>query len=397
MGVDRAAGAEASGAGSGVLQWAISRAARSFGRYGGVFLQATSTFDDSLLFAGAAGFLTTGSMARVSINDAFEVASVTKMVTATVVLQLVEEGHLQLDQYWASVGNGAVAGNVQEHVPAWPARFSNVTVMQLLQHTSCLPNYWEDGSDFVKAFEAKPDRVWQTWELLSYAAAMQTPCEQRDRGKESAFHYADTNYLLLGLMVEHLTSKPLPAAFRDRVFTPAGMSRQGTYCKFLEGRPQDAPPLAARYMGTMQLTGQKRHSADSFAAGGIVTTAEDLEKFMSALSSGRLFQGGTSTLQKMQSWVPAKRGPGFWYGLGVMKIDLAGFSSPFSPFRPEGYIWGHEGFGGAFAWNWVPTSAPGMVITGTTNNEQRSYMDLVLAVLQSTQARGSLRGTGVQP
>ena len=45
---------------------------------------------------------------------------------------------------------------------------------------------------------------------------------------------ADTNYLLLGLVVEALTSSPLPAAFRERVFTPAGMSRQGTYCEFLE-------------------------------------------------------------------------------------------------------------------------------------------------------------------
>jgi len=82
------------------------------------------------------------------------------------------------------------------------------------------------------------------------------------------------------------------------------------------------------------------------------------------------------------SWIPAKRGPGFSYGLGLMRVDLDAQSGLltrlFSKQKPRGYIWGHEGFGGAFAWCWVPGHGrPNVIITGTTNNEARAYGMLI--------------------
>ncbi|CAJ1353353.1 unnamed protein product [Effrenium voratum] len=395
MGATQGASADRAGQDQVVFQKAVASTARTLGRYGGVLLQASTALDGSLLFAGAAGTLSTGARSNISVGDTFEVASVTKMVTATVILQLEDEGLLRLEDPWTSVKDGAVKAKVQEHVPTWPfQRFGDVTILQLLQHTSCLPNFWDDDSEFIKAFEADPNRLWSTWELLSYAADMAMPFPAAKRGTAEAFHYADTNYLLLGLVVEALTSSPLPAAFRERVFTPAGMSRQGTYCEFLEDRPQDAPPLAARYFGKLQITGNKQHSADSFAAGGIVSTAQDLEKFMGALASGKLFPlGGQRTLHKMMSWIPAKRGKGFWYGLGLMRVDLedqAGFFERFSRSKPRGYIWGHEGFGGAFAWYWVPgPEEDGLILTGTTNNEVRNYGDLIVKVVKQVQKKNA--------
>lgn len=367
------------------LNQAVSRAARR--GYGGVLLQAAAAMDGHVFFAGAAGHLMGSQTSQISTADSFEVASITKMVTATVVMQLVDEGQVQLDDVWSSVAD--VEAKVKEHVPSWPSeRFGNFTVAQLLQHTSGLPNYWDgDGStnEFIKAFEADSDRLWTTWELLSYAANMKTSCSAQQRGTAEAFAYADTNYLLLGLMVEALDRQTLPVIFRRRVFDPAGMSQKETYCEFLEERPAGAPPLASRYLGKLQITGNKQHSADSFAAGGIVSTTRDLEKFMAALASGKLFPiNGQATLQKMMCWIPAKRGPGWFYGLGLMRIDLkdqVGLLSRLRGNKAAGYVWGHEGFGGAFAWYWSNDERD-IIITGTTNDEDQAYGDLVMAAVQ---------------
>jgi len=373
------------------LQKAVKHTARSMGRYGGVLLQAAAAWDGNVIFSGASGHLTGSTTSQISPGDSFEVASVTKMVTATVVMQMVDEGSIQLEDPWRLVAKGQVEAKVKEHVPTWPSeRFGDFTIAQLLQHTSGLPSYWDDDCDFIKAFEADSDRLWTTWELLSYAAAMNTSCSASQRGTPKAFAYADTNYLLLGLMVEELDQQTLPHIFRRRVFDPAGMSRKETYCEFLEDRPAGAPPLASRYLGKLQITGKKQHSADSFAAGGIVSTAGDLEKFMKALASGKLFPvHGHATLNRMMTWISAKRGAGWWYGLGLMRIDLedqVGFLSRIWGNKTVGYVWGHEGFGGAFAWYWSSgTVEQDIIITGTTNNEGRSYGDLVMAAVQQTR------------
>jgi len=373
------------------LQKAVSHAARSMGQYGGVLLQAAAAWDGSVFFAGAAGNLTYGRHAsQLSTSDSFEVASITKMVTATVVMQMVDEGQLELDQSWRSVAGGQVEAKVKAHVPNWSFD-GDFTITQLLQHTSGLPNYWDDDSAFIQAFEADADRLWTTWELLSYAADMKPSCSAAQRGTPEVFSYADTNYLLLGVMIETLNGDTLPTIFRKRVFDPAGMSPKDTYCEFLEERPSGAPPLATRYLGKLQITGKKQHSADSFAAGGIVSTARDLEKFMAALASGKLFPNGEDTLKKMMCWIPAKRGAGWWYGLGIMRIDLEDQIGFFSMTRlwsnkPVGFLWGHEGFGGAFAWYWTHSGLEkGIIITGTTNNEGRAYGDLVMTAVQQMQ------------
>eukprot|EP00434_Breviolum_minutum_P032332 symbB.v1.2.028593.t1/scaffold3046.1/size64741/3 len=68
--------------------------------------------------------------------------------------------------------------------------------------TSDLPNHWDDDSAFLQAFEADADRLWTTWQLSSYATDMKPSCSAAQRGTPEAFSYADTNYLLLGLMIE---------------------------------------------------------------------------------------------------------------------------------------------------------------------------------------------------
>ena len=121
------------------VESAVKSASNSVGRYGGVVLQATAASNQSLLFAAAAGGLEHGAE-KISLRDSFEVASVTKIVTATAVLQLADEGLLHLDQDLHEVAEGRVSVMIQEKVPKWPLnRLRGVTIMQLLQHTSRSP------------------------------------------------------------------------------------------------------------------------------------------------------------------------------------------------------------------------------------------------------------------
>ncbi|CAE8614369.1 unnamed protein product, partial [Polarella glacialis] len=323
------------------------------------------------------------------VGCAFEVASVTKMVTAVIIMQLVNEGQLALDGAWSEVDGGSVSQLICENVRTWPGeRFGAATLRQLLQHTSGLPNYWDDDCRFVQLFEEDENHQWTTWELLGFAAQMPLSCAPGERGSAQSHRYADTNYLILGLVIEAVTCSPLATAFRLRVFEPAGMSASGTYCSFLELRPGAAPPLSRRYVYQLEITGKPQHAADSFAAGGIVSTSEDLGCFLRALSGGLLFPiGGLATLEKMKSWIPTPV-QGMSYGLGLMRIDLAdtaGCLSGRARRKLEGHLWGHMGFGGAFAWQWDSPGHPGdgAIITGTTNNEARCNEIMVVEVMKA--------------
>jgi len=206
------------------------------------------------------------------------------------------------------------------------------------------------------------------------------------RGTSEGHHYADTNYLLLGLLVEALAGGPLACVFRSRVFDVAGISAMGAWCAYLESPPAGAPPLSHRYMGSGVITGQARHSADSFAAGGIVTTAPDLAKLIAALGRGDLFPiGGMTTLATMMSWMPI--GTGMYYGLGLMRIDLPDAVSIVERLRThgqlKGHLWGHTGFGGAFAWQWEVPGHEGAIITGTTNNAERDEEKLICRIIRA--------------
>jgi D-alanyl-D-alanine carboxypeptidase len=116
--------------------------------------------------------------------------------------------------------------------------FPRATPRQLLAHTAGLPNYFRDGA-FAARLRQAPGRAWRPVELVDHAAAHETPRFAPGEG----FEYSDTGYVVAGLLVEHVTGRPLHEVYRELVFDPLEMDRT-----WLEGHePARTPEVAHHY------------------------------------------------------------------------------------------------------------------------------------------------------
>jgi D-alanyl-D-alanine carboxypeptidase len=249
-------------------------------------------------------------------NARFRIGSITKTFVAALVLKLAEDGKLELDD------------TVERWLPRAIAGGRRITIRQLLSHTSGLPDYVED-SRVVRDL----DRRWTPEELVALA-------DGQPRSRRGRFAYASTNYVLLGLVAERAGGAPLARQLTNRIFQPLGLRRTTFAPGILSGGfvRGHRPPS---HQGVV--TGPPREVEPSSvwwsgAAGGIVSTAEDVQRFYAALLGGRLLP--PASLRQMEELIPAGRNQ---YGLGI-----AVFPTPCGP------AWGHTGnVGGVVvvAWN----------------------------------------------
>ena len=153
---------------------------------------------------------------EVTVNDQFSIASITKSVTAAQVMQLVEAGELGLDD------------PVADHLPSDLDFDTNgATIRDLLSHRSGIPDY----ADTVD-LSADPLRFWTPAEVLAAIPAVRTTAGE-------AYAYGNTDYLLLGLVIEEVTGRPMAKVLRDGVLGIDGVGR-------LIYQPDDIPtqPIA---------------------------------------------------------------------------------------------------------------------------------------------------------
>ena len=230
----------------------------------------------------------------------FRIASVTKTLTATVVLQLVGEGKLRLDD------------PVERWLPGVVPNGANTSVRDLLRHTSGIRDF-----DDPKG-------------LLGPREVIAGPLSQSPLfAPGSAWSYSSTNYILLGLIVESATGSTFGEQLRRRILTPVRL-RNTTF----ERNPTDVamtPPYAHGYdlvssSRPIDVTAFKGH----WASGGIVSTADDLARFYSALLGGRLLR--KDLLGQMLATVPTANaandpngpwGPSVRFGLGIQALRMA--------------------------------------------------------------------------
>ncbi|KJK57456.1 beta-lactamase [Saccharothrix sp. ST-888] len=262
-------------------------------------------------YTAGVGDLATG--APVPVDGQVRIGSNTKTFVAVVVLQLVAERRVDLDASVDTYLPGLVRG---EGIDG-----RRITVRQLLQQTSGLPNYSDYLGDDVRYYAPR--------ELL--ATALQHPA---DFAPGTSWKYSNTNYVLAGLIVQKVTGRPLAEEIDRRVVRPAGLRH--TYFP----APGDAS------IREPHPHGYYRESADAplrditeidpswgWAAGQMVSTGSDLDRFLSALLAGRLLP--SAQLAQMRSTVPAEAtfGPGARYGLGLVS----------RPLPCGGLSWGHGG------------------------------------------------------
>jgi D-alanyl-D-alanine carboxypeptidase len=260
------------------------------------------------------GYGDTTAKTPVPWHANFRIGSATKTFTATMVLQLVGEGRLSLDDtvdHWLP---GVVAGNGNDG--------TKITVRQLLQHTSGLPDY-ADALDFLKTaagFEANRFRSL-TAPKLAATAMKYRPSFPPGTG----WRYSNTNYLLAGMIMKKVTGNDWQDEVQRRIIAPLGL--RNTYA-----------PHAFPYLPGPHALGYQRFASDepaidatvmspswADAAGAIISDTADVNTFLRALLGGRLLR--PAQLRQMQTTVPAPEFdrffPGARYGLGLMWVPTS--------------------------------------------------------------------------
>jgi D-alanyl-D-alanine carboxypeptidase len=261
-------------------------------------------------WSGAAGKADLRPATRMRANDRFRAGSIMKTFVAAATLQLAEERRFGLDEPLTAV-----------LPPRETARFpgaERITVRMLLNHTSGLGEYVDEALD--RQIAADPQRRWKLSEFLERAAA-----QPRFGAPGERFAYSNTNYNLLGLVLEHETGKPWRTVVRERVIDrlhlahtslpePGRMPRARDVAhgyQVINGRLQDLTDIDSSMAG---------------AAGGhaLLTTTQDLSRFLRGLLAGKLFQR-PETLAQMRTFVSTPNENGrVGYGLGLERYVLPG-------------------------------------------------------------------------
>jgi CubicO group peptidase (beta-lactamase class C family) len=288
-----------------------------------------------------------------SAGGQYFIASATKLYVSAIVMQLVNEESVELDVPAARYLAPSVMKGI--HILGGVDSSERITVRELLSHTSGIADYFEqsrsDGrSQFRDALDQ--DFGWSFEDVLRIAKEQMKPkFAPSTPGK--AF-YSDTNYQILGALIEAITGTPFEAAVQERIIHRLGLT--DTYPFSVESMHRYSEIAAMLY-------GKKRvHIPKAMASvradGGIVSTARDGITFLEAFMHGALFP--LRYLEEMQrSWRPIF--PPLQYGVGIMQFALPWYYSPFRPIPP---MVGHSGASGAVLF-YVPDLD--LYVSGTVN------------------------------
>ena len=242
--------------------------------------------------------------------DQFRVGSITKTAVSVVALQLAEQGRLSLRD------------SIESWLPHVVPNGSAITLRMLLNHTSGIFNYTDD-QDFLATVLAHPYRHWSPRELVDVATSHPPVF-----APGTDWSYSNTNYILVGLVLQKATGKSVADLVQQRVIRPLHLENTylagtaGFRSRFAHGY---APP---GLLGDSYVDLSRWSPSWAWAAGALVSNAPDLARFYQSLLSGRLLS--RAMLHQMTTTVSAA--PGLGYGLGIFTADT-----------PCGTIWGHDG------------------------------------------------------
>lgn len=287
----------------GLRPWLDDRAGQNL--FSGVVLVRQGT---KALIEHAAGLAHRGHRVPLTIDTRFQVASVGKMVTAVAALKMVEEGSLSLDR--------PLTGYLPpQYRPA--SLDDRHTLHHLLSHTSGLPNYFDDEDETWESWTAAMDRIpgykaAGPSDLLPLFADLPAV---NDPGAE--YVYCDSNFVLVGLLLEWVGGKPFAEVATELVLEPARMTRSGFFD--LDREPEDH---ATGYMGDGPV---ETWRANTFSLtyrgmpdGGMTSTAHDLDHFLTTLRSGELVHPDTFSMMTTPHGIDPESWDAYGYGMELV-------------------------------------------------------------------------------
>jgi CubicO group peptidase (beta-lactamase class C family) len=273
-------------------------------------------WDDGRSWLGVSGRADVAGRRPVMPDSGFALASISKTFTAAVVLQLVDEGRLALDAPVAPMLRGYPLDR-------------RITVRMLLDHTSGLPDFFFNKR-IDKALQSAPDELWTPALTWSYV-----PKKRPVPG--TVWRYSNTNYLLLGELVEAVTGRSLAREVRDRLLDPLGL--EDTWYQAVE-RPRTS--LTTGYRLLPRSGGGVRPVAVSNAttvmpfrsvitaaggAGSLGGTAWDTARWMQALARGDVLSEAMQQAMIGDAVATVALGAKVPYGLGIQVVTLNGHTA----------------------------------------------------------------------
>jgi len=302
-------------------------------------LLAVARVDGSWSWSGAHGVADAeGTPATTATR--YPIASVTKLFTAVVALRLVERGVVRLDDRMVDLLPADLTRGL--HVFEGREHTDEITFEHLLSHTSGLPDYYTDAPPGRASVEARllagEDVAMPFDEVLRTVREDLTPHfapQPLDAPKRKA-HYADTNYQLVGAVIERLVGQPLHVVFDDMLFRPLALDDTSSYPH--PPRSGASPEPQAQVWSKDRVLQIRTALRDQVADGGIVSTLDDQVRLLRAVVSGQVFER-PETWPSMQQRLARVFFP-IDYGLGVMRYAPARWMSPL--YKPPPVV-GHTG------------------------------------------------------
>lgn len=313
----------------------------------------------SVVIANSSGILWKSHAGEANVQEhlpinkyhIFGVGSITKVFITVVTLQLVEEGVLRMSDTTGSILEALVIDGIPNA--------STATISELTSHTSGIPT-WEFDPRWIRegrGIDCDPLRIWGKTDTLEY---IRKPSGERDppidnASKKFPFSYSNTNFTILGLIIEKVTGNTAESEIRKRILIPLNLT--STYLEGFEEPQPDRLPHRYHYATSTfrQVAGispcfpevkpglidaSSSNLSVEWAAGGLVSNAQDLSRFALALKNGELLN--EESTQIMRDWKPIGE-PSSFMGHGLFRYK-----------KNETFLCGHGGsvlgFTGAFFW-----------------------------------------------
>lgn len=320
--------------------------------------------------SGAGDVLFRGNAGNIGTETQYFLASITKLFTSAMTMKLCHEGLLSLD---TSIAEFLTTEQLKGlHVYKNVDYSAKITIQDLVSNTSGLPDYFGSNNNGAESLQVAlfkgKDKSWDFEDVLEMTKNL-TPLFEPNAPRKA--FYSDSNFQILGRIIEMIRGKSIHKVFVEEIFTPLHLEQT-----YLFANEENQKPLPM-YVGETRLHIPLAMSSVK-ADGGIVSTLDDSMTFLKAFFTGFFFPEEyliDMIAHTRRIFFPLQ------YGIGLMKYELPRIFTLFRKFPP---LYGHSGLSGAFAFY-----APEIDIyfTGTINqilNPGTSYRML-------TQLLGILR------
>ena len=293
------------------------------------------------------------------------IASLAKIFTATLIGMLKEEDRLDYEDSIAEYLDAEIVDGL--HIYRGKEYSEEIKIKHLLQHSSGLKDCFPSLLDrLVREDNFTPSPP----ETIKWCSENLEPDFKPGRG----FNYSDTNYYLLGLILENITGRPFPGFLHDKIFDPLNMNDSFMWEL---SRPANTRrlPVADAYINDVHINELDGYGQVDFAAGGIVAPMGDLLKFMKALRKGQLIEQETLAEMKQDK---KQLAPGIDYGYSIWQIKTIPLVMP-----AKYNSWGVVGVTGAYMFYHPSTESYIMGTFNDSSQEQKCLRFMMYGVMKN--------------